>query len=880
MPTRRAPRAREQPNVANPPDDPPTEAEGAAQVAPVGIVVPDMDAKVELSFFSTYLFNEENDANPATLPHFPYNAAAVAACSLGSSVADVAGFKVASSVATRLSKPSLKRIYDTLRSMGALSSLDHRFTWPSYLMALSSSRRSATPQQLDALTIRVADLESNEAFDRPAPPSAAAGGPGRQPGPRDLIFLRAAHWNSFSDAASSDLPLLDLALLLLALGDVSTYDARAPPDADCQIAARQITALLIRRYGVSDPTGAHYANLLPTFLKSVRLPLAMLSRTADPKSALLDLVDGFSLHVGTRQERTRVEHQRIEPYVEELEIDPLVRILQAAEVSQRPTIFEDLCGIYLSSQAAERYITLRTSDLNRKLLEVRFLLDPVLEDGSSVDEILDLLRVEAEVHSRPNRGPPLAADDSSSTTQAPRSSDYNDDDIKKALRELNFIEAKARIMSYNFGDGEQHVGILAEAYTCNVPVITRYLDKPVDSLRSRDELFRQLDQVIYARNQYFSLAHVTHYLGMSDDSNTSDDIPSHLRDYCWSEDSLRKWLAFKADTIEWSDDALHFKSHATANKIALTPKRYQWRVVSSVECQRDFMASQYLAYGYPAEVAEGYTIVTLLDELIVHIRWADTLGDQEREQALSFGERKTREQLELNEQRRKTAAHILDRPLGAVAPASCVLVLSLRNFRRDASALVALRRTFPHILPSTSVRGLPGVPLGGAAASGEHKPPACGSQGKPKDRKASPSSSKRKAGSGKMKRGPDSRTADEPGAKAALAKYLHGGASLFLSGRVYDLNKIANRFNLRPTGDDKPCFPVLLSKKEGEARLSLCPCFGKAGHESLGSAAHVRPANFDLAKIGAECSRKASSAECEECNYNTPEVNGRKKSKS
>ena len=201
----------------------------------------------------------------------------------------------------------------------------------------------------------------------------------------------------------------------------------------------------------------------------------------------------------------------------------------------------------------------------------------------------------------------------------------------------------------------------------------------------------------------------------------------------------------------------------------------------------------------------------------------------------------------LNEERRKAAARSsLDQPLGAVATAGCVLVTALRNFRRDASALVALRRTFPHILPSTSVRGLPGVPLGGAAASAETKPPV-GDQGKPKERK---SSKKTLGPSGKMKRGPDSRTADKPGAKAALAKYLNGGKSLFLSGRIYDLAKIAKYYDLELTGSSRPCFPVLLSKKEGEARLALCPCFGTAGHESLDSAAHVRPARWNLAKIG------------------------------
>ena len=59
---------------------------------------------------------------------------------------------------------------------------------------------------------------------------------------------------------------------------MSTFDVRDLPDADSQIAARHITAFLIHRYGVSDPTGSHSTQLLPVFLRSILLPLAMLSQ--------------------------------------------------------------------------------------------------------------------------------------------------------------------------------------------------------------------------------------------------------------------------------------------------------------------------------------------------------------------------------------------------------------------------------------------------------------------------------------------------------------------------------------------------------------------------------------------------------------------------
>ena len=329
------------------------------------------------------------------------------------------------------------------------------------------------------------------------------------------------------------------------------------------------------------------------------------------------------------------------------------------------------------------------------------------------------------------------------------------------------------------------------------------------------------------------------------------------------------------------------------NSIALTPPRYQWRVIASIEVIRDFMWGQYLAYGYPAQASSGYTIYEFLNLHLNFVRWANDLGDHKRERALTFAERRLEPELSLIDQRRMA---ILDSggkfKLDAVAPIGNSFEVALSEFKRDADSLVSIRRVFPHLLPSTERRGLPGVPVAGPSSTlkdyeyGMVDPPRGSSshQGSSGKAKATPKTDAPQ-GATKRKVAPTGARAinaampDAPGSKAALAKYLSPGKELFFAARVYSIPDIAKHYGLEIEDENKPCFAHLLSKKEGAARMAICPCPTAKGHESNGSSAHRRPPGWDLSLIGVKYSRKATPAECQLCNYAIPEVNGRKKPK-
>ena len=103
----------------------------------------------------------------------------------------------------------------------------------------------------------------------------------------------------------------------------------------------------------------------------------------------------------------------------------------------------------------------------------------------------------------------------------------------------------------------------------------------------------------------------------------------------------------------------------------------------------------------------------------------------------------------------------------------------------------------------------------------------------------------RERGGGKERVGndphPTGKRAHEPSpegrtqlAGSAAHEFVNMGKNSFLiSGWIWDLDALTLAY-----GSGK-CFPVLLSKKEGDNKLAHCPCHTQAGHESMTSAAHT-----------------------------------------
>ena len=94
---------------------------------------------------------------------------------------------------------------------------------------------------------------------------------------------------------------------------------------------------------------------------------------------------------------------------------------------------------------------------------------------------------------------------------------------------------------------------------------------------------------------------------------------------------------------------------------------------------------------------------------------------------------------------------------------------------------------------------------------------------------------------------------DKPGARAHLVKW-NSQRTCFTIGQT---DKRHVLFNGRRMADhykvplESKCWPVLCSHKSGEAALVFCDHWGKPGHESSNSSAHVAPTGWDTSYVKA-----------------------------
>ena len=94
-----------------------------------------------------------------------------------------------------------------------------------------------------------------------------------------------------------------------------------------------------------------------------------------------------------------------------------------------------------------------------------------------------------------------------------------------------------------------------------------------------------------------------------------------------------------------------------------------------------------------------------------------------------------------------------------------------------------------------------------------------------------------------------------------MAKWV-SDTDLFLAGRVYDVAAIAKHCGCALA--DK-CWPVLLSSKQGDLRMTLCP--DSSNHGGINAKKHKAPTKFDRAHIEKTYSQLASITQREKAGW-------------
>ena len=107
--------------------------------------------------------------------------------------------------------------------------------------------------------------------------------------------------------------------------------------------------------------------------------------------------------------------------------------------------------------------------------------------------------------------------------------------------------------------------------------------------------------------------------------------------------------------------------------------------------------------------------------------------------------------------------------------------------------------------------------------------------------------------------------ADGPGSKSSLAMSI-SNSELWIAGVVVNIEQVAKHYKVAQP--DHMCWPVLLSKKKGDAALQICP--DHSTHGDLKQAVHKRPANLNLDFIYKNFARAATIDENKSADWQPP----------
>ena len=337
-------------------------------------------------------------------------------------------------------------------------------------------------------------------------------------------------------------------------------------------------------------------------------------------------------------------------------------------------------------------------------------------------------------------------------------------------------------------------------------------------------------------------------------STDSGVVPAELENYHWAEPQLKLFLAAKYEEMDFVSPATGFLG-IDALRLGVAygahPTSQHYVVAACLTGVGWFGERLAMAKGYPSSPRTGLSFSEFVTFQLGFIADANAFDAAARDEWLTFADTEFRVQLRASgalELAIMGSSRPVDGCLDYFVPPDSRYVRSLSARRAQAAPVALVRRAFPSlykaapvVLPGIAHVAAPAVPLGNGLGPGGGQP---GKVGKTKKKKKG-------AGDG------------EPGSKASYATVL-SPTSLFLCGFVYDVGAIAaaSKCNV----EDK-CWPVLLTTKEGEAALQLCPDLG--AHGGVDSDCHTAPSGFKAGAMRKSHSKKATPTQCKAAGWQT-----------
>jgi hypothetical protein len=761
--------------------------------------------------------------------------------------------------------------------------------------AIASTISGLKHEDLDALTIRKADLVRLESFDSPRPVAdgalgrAGGGAPAAAParrrrprrgantdtqeetqdqdqqqqahandfetpagrddsqaardGPERMRFLARAKMGSFITVESPAQPLAGLADFLGLLGPRGTRASRLDDAMQVVLAAEQLRGGLLKHLGFLSgqaPTDGLLVSKLPDFVRSLHLPPLLCEAGMDDAMLQRALSDGIAWAHGAEADMRRVERQRLPVMIAKLA--PLASLLGSVpDPAEQTAIVEELNNTWFPTRLTAP-LHLRLPEIAVKLEQRESVIQGALSAGKSAKDVAAALGAEEREYASSALGAAGKASfpalDTPGTGAGGQPTTIRDAALHRALNTPSFVATDEAIAACDLQTGHGQRQAVSHAFGSGDALIVRFMLNMPSSLRDRSELLGKLESCRNERLPYISECQVV-------DAATGK-VPTEVAEWVWSAAGFEKLCRCQIGKIDWCnkpDGFLGIKELQTCQPWASVTQHDALTTQAALEGAGDHAHRTLVAIGWANVSSHGYTMRTLYDFHIAFCNEALSMAGAERDDWLNFAREQFQRALDLVGEEmyvRLNSAEPGRVVLDFVLPFECAYACNL-NARREAIRNVALMR---RALPSCWPRAATPITLPGIAAPAPTPRPA-------------PQATRGAAEAPPAKR---SKFDTGPGSQANLAFWMKQGELLIIAYQAFNVRSLAKELNVSVASK---CWPVLCSNKytyDNEGGLALCPQVGNAGHKHMSSLVHVRPPGWTSAVL-AKHSRAATAAE-------------------
>jgi hypothetical protein len=421
---------------------------------------------------------------------------------------------------------------------------------------------------------------------------------------------------------------------------------------------------------------------------------------------------------------------------------------------------------------------------------------------------------------------------SGEATVAVSSGTLRSEAVRAALTSTNFLE------TVEAAQGLSGVDRLDTILSSNCVILTRFVVEGTPWLRQMHPIFGDLSNDLDERLPYFSRVVALDLV--------TGEVPTSVAGWRWDSGACKLFLEGKWDKIDWVNVPTGFHDFervaAVSEYYPVMPEEL-YLVQENLIGMKQFAGRLFSALGYPATCLEGSSFNDLMDKQMEVARYIakqppQLRGDWDAWLTQQFKAALARAgQYFITVLRSSTPATVgLEAWLPAGADYFTVVDGRMTAARPVADVRCAFGDMFittPILVPGATPPA--GYSVAGSSASHHGVLNAAPGGGGGGGGVADP-----KAGSKRKQPVVTAAVADTPGAKSSFAKPLDGGKRLFLAARVYDIEAICLKYNLKITDH---CWPVLLSSSRG-LRLSLSAPITPSTAGSTASCTNVLPTSI------------------------------------